>query len=242
MVKVLIALTSYNEPFYPDGQKTGVFVTEAIVPYLEFVQKRYDVTFASETGTFGYDEKSTVSEFLSGKEKDVFDDANSTFNVALKNIKKASDLEDEDFDVFFASAGHGTLFDYPHAKSLQKIAAKTWANGKVVSAICHGPAIFLNLIDPKTHEPLIKGKKITGFTDEGEDILKITDILKKKDLLTVSQIAKKEGAEYVAPNGPWDSFTVADGKLITGVNPQSAMDTARKIIAAVESVSNSLGK
>ena len=88
--------------------------------------------------------------------------------------------------------------------------------------------------DPKTGEPLIKGKKITGFTDIGEDILGVTDIMKKGNLLTIKQVAEKEGATYIEPEGPWDNFTVTDGRIVTGVNPQSAVKTAEDVIAAFE--------
>ncbi|KAI5953489.1 HSP31 [Candida jiufengensis] len=238
MVKVLIAITSYHEVFYSDGKKTGLFVTEALEPFLEFAQKGYDVEFASETGTFGYDDHSLGEDFLNGKAKEVFENKESPYNKALDKIKKAADLNPKDYDIFFASAGHGTLFDYPKAKALQKIAAETWAKGGVVSAICHGPAIFDGLNDLKTGEPLIKGKRITGFTDKGEEILGVLEIMEKDHLLTIKQIAEKEGATYVEPDGPWASFAVTDGKLVTGVNPQSAVITARNVIAAHESVSN----
>ncbi|EDK43863.1 glutathione-independent methylglyoxalase [Lodderomyces elongisporus] len=237
MVKALIAITSYNEPFYDDGAKTGLFVSEALEPFLEFAQKGYDITFASETGTFGYDEHSLSKDFLQGKAREVYEDKDSAYNKTIAQIKKASDLVDTKFDVFFAAGGHGAIFDFPKATDLHKIAAKTWENGNVVSAVCHGPAIFENL-NLSNGEPLIKGRKITGFTDIGEEQLGVQDIIKKDNLLTVPQVAKKEGAEYVEPKGPWDNFTVSDGKLITGVNPQSAVETARKIFVAVESVNN----
>ncbi|EDK43865.1 conserved hypothetical protein [Lodderomyces elongisporus NRRL YB-4239] len=236
MVKVLIALTSYNESFYEDGSKTGVFISEALEPFLEFFEKGYDITFASETGKFGYDDHSLTDHFLKGKLLEVYNDKNSAFNKAIAQIKKASDLLDTDFDVFFAAGGHGTIFDFPKATDLKKIAAKTWENGKVVSALCHGPAIFENL-NLSNGEPLIKGRKITGFTDIGEEQLGLGNLIKKSNLSTVAQVAEREGAEYVAPNGPWDNFTVTDGNLVTGVNPQSAIDTAKKIAAVVESAS-----
>ena len=233
MVKVLLALTSANPVFYADGKRTGVFVVEALHPFEVYKKKGYEIQFVSETGTFGYDEHSTSEDFLTGEDKDIFEDQNSDYNVHLKNIKKASDVSSKDYDIFFGSAGHGTLFDYPKAKNLQKLAAEIYDKGGVVSAVCHGPAIFENLIDPKTNEPLIKGKKITGFTDVGEDILEVTDIMKKDNLLTIKQVAEKEGATYVEPEGPWDNFTVTDGKIVTGVNPQSAAKTAEESIAAL---------
>ena len=234
MVKVLLALTSYNETFYSDGKKTGVFVVEALHPFEVFRKKGYEIQLASETGTFGWDDHSVVPDFLNGEDKEIFDNVNSEFNVALKNLKKASDLDPNDYDIFFGSAGHGTLFDYPNAKDLQKIATTVYNKGGVVSAVCHGPAIFENLNDPKTGEPLIKGKKITGFTDIGEDIVGVTDIMKKGNLLTIKQVAEKEGATYIEPEGPWDNFTVTDGRIVTGVNPQSAVKTAEDVIAAFE--------
>ncbi|RCK57956.1 Glyoxalase 3 [Candida viswanathii] len=233
MVKVLLALTSANPVFYPDGKRTGVFVVEALHPYKVYKLKGYDVQFASETGTFGYDEHSTGEDFLNGEDRVIFEDPNSDYNLDLKKIKKASDLNPKDYDIFFASAGHGSLIDYPKAKHLQNIAAATYDKGGVASAVCHGPAIFENLIDPKTNEPLIKGKRITGFTDVGEEILGVVDIMKKDHLLTIKEVAEKEGATYVEPEGPWADFTVSDGNIVTGVNPQSAVSTAEATIAAL---------
>ncbi|KGU31827.1 hypothetical protein MGK_02715, partial [Candida albicans P57055] len=64
MVKVLLALTSYNETFYSDGKKTGVFVVEALHPFEVFRKKGYEIQLASETGTFGWDDHSVVPDFL----------------------------------------------------------------------------------------------------------------------------------------------------------------------------------
>ena len=39
------------------------------------------------------------------------------------------------YGVFFASAGHAALIDYPHATQLQEIAAKVYEKGGIVSAV-----------------------------------------------------------------------------------------------------------
>ena len=233
MPKVVIAVTSYNKQFYQDGKKTGLFAVEAIHPFETFKAHGYDVEFVSETGTFGYDEHSLGEDALNGDDLAIYTNKNSDYSIGLKNIKKPSEINADEYDIFFASAGHGTLFDYPHADGLHKIAQTIWKNGGVVSAVCHGPAIFDNLIDPNTGKPLIEGKTITGFTDAGETVLQVDSLMKDLGLESIEDIAKKLGAHYSAPSGPWDDYSIADGKLVTGVNPQSAASTAKKAIQAL---------
>lgn len=135
---------------------------------------------------------------------------------------------------FFASAGHASLIDYPTAKSLQNIALKVWANGGIVSSVCHGPAIFSNLIDPATKEPLIKGKKITGFASEAEHNMGIYDELQALKVELVEDLATRLGATYERGRGVWDDFHVVDGRLVTGQNPQSALSTAQAVVEAFD--------
>lgn len=232
--KILLAITSYNEAFYHDGAKTGLFLVEALHPFEVFKDNGYEVDFVSETGSFGFDEHSLAPDFLNGKDLEVYKDSKSDFNQHLKNLKKASEVNADDYGVFFASAGHATLFDYPKAKGLQSLAQAIWAKGGVVAAVCHGGAIFDGLIDQATGKPLIEGKSITGFTDLGEIMLKVDGIMKENNLLSVEDVAKKFGAKYLAPIGPWDDYTVADGKLITGVNPASAASTAKRSLIALK--------
>lgn len=232
--KVLLALTSYNDVFYHDGAKTGVFVVEALHPFDVFIANGYTVDFVSETGKFGWDEHSLASDFLGGDDLKTLNDKSSAFSKGLANIKAAADVKSDDYEIFFASAGHATLFDYPEAKGLQRLASEIYDKGGVVAAVCHGPAIFDGLTEIATGKPLIEGKAITGFTDIGEVLLNVDDIMKERNLLSVEDIAKKYGAKYLAPVGPWDDYSVTDGRLITGVNPASAHSTALRSIKALK--------
>jgi putative intracellular protease/amidase len=88
------------------------------------------------------------------------------------------------------------LIDYPTAKGLQSLATKIYANGGIMSSVCHGPAIYPGVIDEKSGDSVIKGKTITGFTTEGEYILKIMDVLKTwKGVEMVEEIAARLGAK-----------------------------------------------
>lgn len=235
MPKALLAITSYNDVFYHDGKRTGVFVVEALHPYKVLIKHGFDVDFVSDTGSYGWDDHSLAADFLSGEDKEIFDDKNSGFMKGMNSAKKASEVNSADYDVFFASAGHGAAYDYPRSEGLQKIIAEMYAAGKVIGAVCHGPTIFDNL---KTldGEILIKGRKITGFTDEGEVVLSVDKAMADRDIKTVKEVAIANGATYVQPPDMWGSFTVVDGRLVTGENPASATDTTEKTVEVWKSL------
>jgi putative intracellular protease/amidase len=143
-------------------------------------------------------------------------------------------VEKGEYGLFFTSAGHASIYDYPHARGLQLIAEDIWARGGIVSAVCHGPAILPGVIDAKTGESIIAGKEVTGFTTEGEVILHVLDRIKEDGVPTIEDGAAKVGAKYVAPPRPFDDFSIADGRVVTGANPASARSTAAKAIAAFD--------
>lgn len=232
MVKALLALSSYHGPFYADGAKTGVFFVEALHPYEVFQKNNVDVTFVSETGSFGWDDHSLSADFLQGKDREIYEDASSDFMKAIKTVEKASDINPDDYQIFFAAGGHGTLFDFPSAAGLQKLALAIYEKSGVVSAVCHGPCIFENF-KKSDGEFFIKGKRATGFTDEGEVIMQLDLIMTEKKLKTPKAGIEACGGVYVQPPEPWGPFVEIDGRIVTGVNPASATQCAQEAIDAL---------
>ncbi|KAJ2460426.1 plasma membrane heat shock protein [Coemansia sp. RSA 2424] len=230
--RALIAITSYFGPFYPNGDPTGLFYTEALHPYNVLKAAGFQVDLASETGTYGIDPHSIDKMFMSDSDTAIYNDQASDFSVQLKAIRKASDLNPSDYGLFFASAGHATLFDYPTASALIKIAEDVWARGGIVSAVCHGPAILPHVMDRTTGKSVVNGRTVTGFTDGGEEQLGLMDVIKKFGLVPISEGAAKAGAIYKIPENPFDDFTITDGRLVTGTNPASAHSTAVKAVEA----------
>ncbi|ETS76614.1 hypothetical protein PFICI_12001 [Pestalotiopsis fici W106-1] len=229
--RALISVTSAQATLFNGTETTGLFISEALHPYNVLRAAGFEVDLASETGSYTPDWLSQQPDFLQGEDLKTWEDTNSEFRKKLDNMPKAADLDASRYGLFYASAGHAALIDYPTATSLQRIAEEVWANGGVVASVCHGPAIFANLLDRATGEPLIKGKKITGFTTEAEHTMKIMDDLRSWNTEMVEEIAERLGATYQRAPGIWDDYHVIDGRLVTGQNPASAASTA---IAAVK--------
>jgi len=228
--RALIAVPSAESKLYGGKETTGLFVTEALHPFNVLTAAGFEVDFASETGKYTADTTSLSSTFLGGEDLDTWNDTNSAFRKKLDNMPKASDVDPSNYGVFFAAAGHAALIDYPTATALQNIASKIWANGGIVSAVCHGPAIFANMLDLSTNEPLIKGKTITGFTTEAENTLGVMEEVRAWKTELVEETAAKLGATYKRAPGIWDDYHVVDGRLVTGQNPGSATSTAKAVV------------
>src|SRR5271156_4128047 len=235
--KALIAVSSFTGAIYPDGHKTGVFFVEALHPYEVLTAAGFEVDLASETGTCGFDDVSLTPPFLSGSDHAILNNPKHPFMVKIKSqLKKASDLKKEDYGFFFASAGHSALYDYPTAKSLQAIAADIWDRGGVVGAVCHGPAIMPGIIDSKTGKSIIHGKTVTGFTVEGEVVLKVLDKLTGDGVALVVDAVTKAAADYSSPMQPFDDYSISGGRLITGANPASARSGAQRALNAFDAL------
>ena len=235
--KALIAVTSAHAPLYPDGQETGLFITEALHPFNVFRAAGFDVDLVSETGTYQPDWLSQQPEWLKDDDRTVWEDHQSPFRSKLDNMFKPSDVSSDHYGLFFASAGHASLIDYPDAKGLQRIASQLYTQGGgIVSAVCHGGAIFPGIIDPETGKSIISGKKVTGFTTQGEEEEGVLDTIISWKRPTIEKAAEEAGAMYVAPPGPWAAFAHTDGRIVTGANPASAHVTAEEAVKAFDSL------
>jgi putative intracellular protease/amidase len=231
----LIAITSAHAPLYPDGGETGLFLTEALHPFEGLRKAGFEVDLVSETGQYSVDALSLNKPWVNDEELAVYNDHSSEFRSKLDKLNKPSDIDPSKYGVFFASAGHASLIDYPEATGLQQIAAKIYANGGIVSAVCHGGAIFPGIKGPDG-KSIINGREVTGFTTKGEEEEGVLDTIKSWNRPTIENSAAEAGAKYVAPPGPWASFTHTDGRIITGANPLSSVAVTEAIVKAFDAL------
>lgn len=208
MKKLLIITT--NSSGDDSISETGVYLEEFAVPFLVFEKSDIEMTIASpEGGLSPVDENSMSCSNPQEWDKCI---------KILRNTKRLSQVDYKDFDGVYFPGGHGPMFDLAQSDEVAKIVEYFYNSGKLVSAICHGPAAFV-----KTN--IVKGKRITAFTNEEEKIVKLDDLV---PFLLETKL-RELGAEFVAQK-PWSEHVEVDGNLITGQNQKSALLIAEKIV------------
>lgn len=233
--KAVIAITGYSGEFGPNS-KSGLWFSEALHPFEVLKKNGFEVVMASENGKFGIDPKSLSPDSNTAEDLKQYNNPASNINIALKNVKKASDLNAKEFGLFYAAGGHAALFDFPTARTLQLIAEDIYQRGGVVAAVCHGPVILPGIKDLKTGESIVKGKKVTGFTELEEQQVGASEALKTTGLKIVKDYLEQVGGTFVAPESPFVDYSIIDGRVVTGTNPQSATSTAEKAVKVFQEV------
>ncbi|MBM7551843.1 type 1 glutamine amidotransferase domain-containing protein [Thalassobacillus pellis] len=216
--KVLMIVT--NTSRIDNDHETGLWLSEFVEPYMEFTQEGFEVTTASPKGGKVHIDPNSFSNELPKEWDGVMDPLDSTV--------KLEDINPEEFDGVFLPGGHGTMFDFPENETMQTVLKHFVDKGKLVGAVCHGPAGFVGVKD-KNGDPIVKGRKITGFTDAEE---KDTELDSLMPFLLESRL-REEGAEFVAADN-YEHHIEVDGNFITGQNPQSSLDAGRAFADAMK--------
>ncbi|WP_430332563.1 hypothetical protein [Rhodococcus sp. ACT016] len=76
-------------------------------------------------------------------------------------------------------------------------------------------------------QDLVAGRKVTGFAWREEVLARVDKIVP----YNAEAEMKRRGALYRKAKLPFVSYTVVDGNLVTGQNPGSAAETAKKVVA-----------
>lgn len=217
--KILMLVTSHSR--IDENHPTGLWLEEVAVPFLEFKASGYDVVLASiQGGQAPIDPRSNPDEPQAGDWANVIN--------ALKNTPAVTSLSATDFDAIFLPGGHGTMFDFPSNRDLQRLLRDFAESDKVIAAVCHGPAGLTGTI-LSDGRYLVASKKLTAFTNEEE---RATELDKLMPFLLESKL-RELGANFNS-QPMWSDHVVQDGNLITGQNPQSSASIARAVIKRLD--------
>jgi putative intracellular protease/amidase len=221
-MNILIVLTSHDQ-LGDTGKKTGFWLEEFAAPYYVLKDAGVAITLASPMGGRPpLDPKSDLPENLTESTKRFRTD--KAAQAELANTKKLADVSADDFDAIFFPGGHGPMWDMPdNTTSIALIEAFVKA-GKPVAAVCHAPVALVNARG-KDGEYLVKGKRVTGFTNAEEEAVGLSAVV---PFLLEDRLKERGGAYSNGAN--WAPYVQVDGKLVTGQNPASSGPAAEELL------------
>jgi putative intracellular protease/amidase len=168
--RILIIVTNFGE-YEKVGYRTGLWLCELTHFWDAAEEAGYRMAIASPSG--GYvpiDPESLMLRDaghaldLDGNVHERYEDR--AFMDRLVGTMKVADADAAAYDATYMTGGHGVCFDFRN-EDLAKLTAAFWEAGKIVSAVCHGPAGLLEvklsgggyLIDGKDLRPQERGRR-----------------------------------------------------------------------------------
>ncbi|MBZ2205683.1 type 1 glutamine amidotransferase domain-containing protein [Massilia soli] len=221
-MNVLMVMTSHDQ-LGDTGKKTGFWLEEFAAPYYTLKDAGANVTVVSPLGGQPpLDPKSDEPDAQTDATRRFKEDAAA--QATLASTGKLAEVNAADFDAVFYPGGHGPLWDLAEDKASIALIEAMAAAGKPVAAVCHAPGV-LRHVKGADGAPLVKGKKVTGFTNTEEEAVGLTDVVP----FLVEDMLKENGGNY-SKGADWQSYVLTDGKLITGQNPASSEEGAKALL------------
>lgn len=144
---------------------------------------------------------------------------------ALAHTVPLDSVKADDFDCVFYPGGHGPLWDLAVSQQSIDLIQAFERAGKPIGFVCHAPGA-LRHVKKANGEPLVRGRRVTGFTNGEEDAVELTDVVP----FLIEDEFKAQGGLY--EKGPdWAPYVVVDGRLVTGQNPASSEGVAKALLA-----------
>jgi len=223
-----LLITTSNNQLADTLNKTGVWLEGLAAPYYVFRDAGELVTIASpQGGQVPFDPVCPSKDEETGNTKRFQEDAQAMYHIShslpLKEVRA------EQFELLFVAGGYGAMWDFPGNEDLKCLLNDFIEQGKPIGLVGHAVVALIEL-KARNGEPLVKGRGITGFSNREEKLIGLggtPPFLLETKLLSL-------GADYLAGTD-FSSYVVVDGNIITGQNPDSAVETATRLLEWVRS-------
>lgn len=231
-LKVLF-IASSNDRIGDTIHRTGVWLEELAAPYYVFKDSGAFIAIASpEGGAVTLDPKSE-SIIVATRYSNRFLKDKEAMNFLLHSTK-LDDIKAADFDLVYLPGGHAALWDFTDNRWLKQLLETFNLQNKPIGLTGHGTAALLALQNDNG-EPLVKDKQVTGPSNAEEKSGSWAQALPyflENELTSLGALYSK--------NENYVNWVIADGNIITGQNPASSEEVARKMLLVLENSKHSL--
>jgi len=220
-MKIVMVLTSHDQ-LGNTGRTTGFWLEEFAAPYYVFSDAGVQLTLASPKGGQPpidpkSDEPENQTPAMARFKKD------AAAQKALSQTIKLADIKSENYDTIFYVGGHGPMWDLAESPVSIALLESFYNSGKPIALVCHSPGVLRHV----TYQgaPLVKGKRVTGFTNGEEQEMHLTNVVP----FLVEDELMRLGATF-EKRADWQPLSIIDGRLITGQNPASSTLAAQNLV------------
>jgi len=224
-MKILMVLTSHDQ-LGNTGKPTGFWLEEFAAPYYVFKDAGAEITLASPKGGQPpidpkSDEPANQTEAMARFKGD------PAAQKELANTVRLSEVKADGFATVFYPGGHGPMWDLVNDQDSIALIENFYNASKPIALVCHAPGVLRRVT--YQGQPLVKGKRVTGFANSEEEAVHLTEVVP----FLVEDELKRLGGHYENA-GDWIDFTIVDGRLITGQNPASSGSAAKKLLKLLD--------
>lgn len=219
--KILAVVTS-ADTMGESGKATGYELTELARAYYVFQANGFEVDVASPMG-------GKPAVIIDDEDMGAYDFAFLNDSIAQYKTNHTIPIEKviaTDYEAVFFAGGKGAMFDFPENKHIQSIIQTLYEKGKVIGALCHGPAALVN-VRLANGRPLLENKTVSGFTNE-EELLLIPEARTIFPFLLQDKLIAQGGR--FKKGGMYLEQISHDKNLVTGQNPWSTWKLAETMV------------
>jgi len=224
--QILMIVTS-NARLGDTGKPTGFWAEELATPYYALVDAGAHVVLASPAGgpvpldpgsiKPKGENDAIVERFL----------ADTELTALMQATAKVAELDGAQYDAIFFPGGHGTMWDLPTDAGVTKAVETAFEAKKFIASVCHGAAGLVTAKRPDG-QSIVKDLRINAFTDAEEIAVGLDSVVP----FMLETRLRELGCHFEGAAN-WTPFTIQDGQLITGQNPQSSGLVAQSLLTSL---------
>jgi putative intracellular protease/amidase len=219
-----LIITTSNNKLPNTRNKTGVWLEALAKPYYIFKDGGEYITIVSPRGgQIPIDPNSRFAIAASENSSHFLQDPQAMYH--LSHSLPFNEIKVKDFDLVFVAGGYGSMWDLVNNRKLKQMLEDFNQQDKPIGLVGHGVVALVSLTKDNG-ESLIKGRKLTSFSNSEEESAQLNEnppFLLESKLISLGALYSK-GPDFA-------SYVVADGNIITGQNPASSGETAKKVLS-----------